>query len=156
MATKQSKKHGKQRSARSRNMKTHVAYLRALRQIKKDGVCPFCPNYLRKYHTNPAIREGKGWHVSENMYPYQGAQKHFLLVHRKHITSISQIKKGAWAELLRHYQWLVRRYSIPGGSVLLRFGSTAHTGASVDHLHAQLVVGNRGAKNYKPVFAQVG
>ncbi|MAG12402.1 hypothetical protein CL630_01155 [bacterium] len=131
-------------------------YYRVIEQIEKDGVCPFCPKHLLTYHKKPILRRGKHWLVTENMYPYKNARMHFLLIHRKHIISITQKSESAWVELLRHYKWLIKKHNVKGGSVMLRFGSTAHTGASVEHLHAQLIIGDREAKNYKPIVTQVG
>ena len=34
-------------------------YGNVISQIQKDGVCPFCPESLAKYHKNPILKEGK-------------------------------------------------------------------------------------------------
>lgn len=119
-------------------------YLDVIRKIGKEGVCPFCPEHLRAHHKKPILSTGKHWLVTENMYPYENAKFHFLLIHKKHIESLSEISKDAWAELHRHCKRLLRKYKIPGGTVFLRFGDSRYTGSSVTHLHAQLVCAESG------------
>lgn len=119
-------------------------YREAIEQIEKDGVCPFCPKHLRSYHKKRILKTGKRWLVTKNMYPYENAKFHFLLIYKKHIESLNNISKDAWTELLQHYTWILKKYKIPGGTVFLRFGNPQCTGSSVTHLHAQLVSARRG------------
>ena len=94
-------------------------YHEVIKNIEKEGVCPFCPKHLRTYHKKPILKKGKYWWVTKNMYPYENAKFHFLLIHKKHIESLSEISVNAWAELHRHYAWLLKKYCIPGGTVIL-------------------------------------
>ena len=121
-------------------------YQKVISHIEKDGVCPFCAEHLHAYHKKPILRHGKHWLVTENMYPYKNTQMHFVLIHKQHIHSITGLSKEAWSELHKHLKWLLRRYNIPGGTALMRFGDHRYTGSSVTHLHAQLVVGKKGKR----------
>ena len=119
-------------------------YSNVIKQIREDGVCPFCPQYLSAYHKKPILKRGKYWLVTKNMYPYENTRVHFLLIHKKHIDSLIKISRGAWNELREQYLWLLKKYKIPGGTALLRFGDSRYTGSSVTHLHAQLAVTKLG------------
>lgn len=119
-------------------------YRRAIRQIVKDSVCPFCTEHLHIYHKKPILWQGTYWLVTKNMYPYKNTKTHFLLIHKRHIDSATDVSKKAWIELQQHIQELVRQYKIPGGTMLLRFGDPRYTGSSVTHLHVQLVSAKRG------------
>jgi diadenosine tetraphosphate (Ap4A) HIT family hydrolase len=132
------------------------AYGDVINQIQKDGVCPFCPESLAKYHKNPSIKEGKFWLLTNNMYPYEGAKYHVLLIHKAHITTFAEISKEAWSELDDVLNYFTRENKIPGGTFLMRFGDTRYTGASVAHLHANLVSPNGEEKNRKPIIARIG
>ena len=132
-----------------------VEYAAVLSKIKKDGVCPFCPEHF-KYHTRPILHDGKYWLATENMAPYVGAKHHFLLLHKKHIEQVTDITPKAWQELLTHIQWLCETYQLPAGSFFMRFGDTRYTGASVAHLHAQLFIGSRRTKKTFPLAPLLG
>ncbi len=38
-------------------------------------------------------------------------------------------------------EWVSEKYKIKGASVFMRFGDGTYNGSSVQHLHAQLIVG---------------
>jgi diadenosine tetraphosphate (Ap4A) HIT family hydrolase len=132
-----------------------AAYAEVLKKIQKDGVCPFCPKYF-KYHTKPILAEGKHWLVTENFAPYGGTRLHFLFLHKKHVEHVDKVSPAAWQELLTHIKKITRKYKIPGGSFFMRFGNEQYTGASVTHLHAQMIVGSKRDKNSLPIAPTLG
>jgi diadenosine tetraphosphate (Ap4A) HIT family hydrolase len=125
-------------------------------QIHKDGVCPFCPESLAKYHKNPILKEGAFWLLTDNMYPYEGAKYHELLIYKTHITSFAEISKEAWDELNDFIRYFTEQHKIPGGTFFMRFGDTRYTGASVSHLHANFVSPDGEDKERKPIIARIG
>lgn len=127
-----------------------------LKQITKDGVCPFCENHLKKYHQPPILRKNRSWLLTTNQNPYTGLKKHFLFIHRRHLVSLSQLKSQDWTDLGKLINWAVKTYKIPGGSFFVRFGDTDYTGASVSHLHAHLVSGGKRGKNKQEVTVRLG
>ena len=114
-------------------------YGNVIAKIQQDGVCPFCPEQLAKYHKNPILIDKEFWLATENMYPYKGVKYHFLLIHKKHISHISEVSQEAWTELHTLTDEINKKYNIKGGSFLMRFGDSQFTGASVTHLHAHIV-----------------
>ena len=124
--------------------------------IQKDGVCPFCPEYLKTYHKNPILKEGTYWLLTENMYPYEGAKYHILIIHKKHIEKLEEVSSEAWVELKALVDGFLKEKSIPGGTLVMRFGDTAYTGASVSHLHLNIVSADGEDKERKPIVARVG
>lgn len=131
-------------------------YRKVIDQIKKDGVCPFCPESLENYHKNPIIKDGVFWLLTNNMYPYEGTKYHALLIHKMHITKFSEISKGAWDELDNLINYFTSEHAIPGGTLIMRFGDTRYTGASVAHLHANLISPDGEIKDRKPIIARIG
>jgi diadenosine tetraphosphate (Ap4A) HIT family hydrolase len=130
-----------------RNAGDRSDYVRLLKKIHQDGVCPFCPENF-KYHTKPILRNGKYWLTTENMNPYPGTTHHYLFVHKKHVEMPDRVTPAAWKELQSHIAWLISQKKLPAGGFFMRFGDTRYTGATVAHLHAQLVVGaKRSPKN---------
>jgi len=124
-------------------------YGNVIKKIAEDGVCPFCPEHLAKYHKNP-IEEKGHWLVTDNMYPYKPAKSHQLFIHKAHITHISEFSEEAWVELLRIAKREAEERNIVGGTLMIRFGDTHFTGASVNHLHANLVQSDPSDPNYDP------
>lgn len=114
------------------------AYAKVIDQIAKDGVCPFCPENLTKYHKKP-LEQRRFWTVTDNMYPYKPSKQHRLLIHREHITDPRELSPEAWSELLEIFKEETASRSISGGTFVMRFGDTKFTGASVSHLHAHIV-----------------
>ncbi len=120
-----------------------------MKKIMAEDICPFCPKYLTKYHDFPIERTGKFWSVTKNDYPYDGTAIHYLFIYKKHIENISQISTPAFGELLTHLKWLIKKYKLPAGGFAMRFGDPDYTQASVTHLHAHLIVGEKITTNNK-------
>jgi len=116
-------------------------YGNVISQIAQDGVCPFCPEHLAKYHKKPII-EKKYWVLTDNMYPYKPFLQHKLIIHKEHITHVNELSKEAWIELQNIVKEETSAKNISGGTFIMRFGDTHFTGASVSHLHAHIVQSN--------------
>lgn len=111
--------------------------LKIMRQIRKAGHCPFCPENLPLYHKNPILREKDYWIVIDNQWPYPGKNIHQLVILKQHAERFWELSREAWDEL-----GLIARgfgLSIAGGGMGFRFGDPILSGASVKHLHFQLI-----------------
>lgn len=134
------------------------AYTTLLQKIANDGVCPFCSDNLKKYHKKQLI-EREFWTITDNMYPYQPTKNHLLLIYKKHIVHCSEIENAAWTEL---NDIIANQTSIPkikGGVLLMRFGDTQHTGASIAHLHIHIVESDPADPSYdhgKGISVRIG
>lgn len=128
-----------------------------MRKIDEDGVCPFCAEHFRKYHPRPIIEESDFWFFTENMSPYDHTKYHFIFVYKpSHITTPGKLVPGAAEDLFKLLSGAVQKYEIPGGSFFMRFGDGHYNGSSVNHLHAQLLMGNVGAPGYEKVRVKLG
>lgn len=126
-------------------------YDKVIADIAAQNVCPFCPEHLAEFHKKP-MEHRKFWIVTDNQYPYQPSKHHKLIIHAEHIDHVSKIIPEAWTELYEIVQELVDANSIGGGTFLMRFGETRFTGASVTHLHANLVQSNPDDPAYDPAI----
>jgi ATP adenylyltransferase len=131
-------------------------YKAVIASIQKDGVCPFCPAALTKYHKKPIIKEGKYWILTDNMYPYKGAKQHLLVVHKTHIEDMRMLSDGAWKELFDLVAEETKKRKLGGGTFLMRFGETTYTGASVAHLHVNVISPDVDDPSRAPIMARVG
>ncbi|MCX6716234.1 MAG: hypothetical protein NT077_04485 [Candidatus Taylorbacteria bacterium] len=125
-------------------------YAKVISKIADDGVCPFCPEHLAEYHKKP-FETKKFWVVTDNMYPYKPSLHHRLIIHIEHITHIDQVSPPAWHELMEIFIKEVADRKITGGTLIMRFGETKFTGASVSHLHAHIVQSNPDDPAYDKV-----
>ncbi len=109
-------------------------------KIKEDGVCPFCPEHLEAYHEEPILRRGDHWIVTRNQWPYSNTETHLLAIATRHVVALSELTPGAGEELLNHFRWAEDVYKIAAGGLAMRFGDVGRSGATVQHLHAHLIV----------------
>lgn len=130
-------------------------YVKVLEEIVAGGFCPFCEEHLFKHHRRPVLYKSKYWFVTENSWPYKGSQFHFLFIARPHIEATEDMSSLMWTDLQKLYRKLVKENSIKGATLMIRSGDTKTTGASVNHLHAHLIVGVPRTKNATPIKALV-
>ncbi|MCX6745750.1 MAG: hypothetical protein NTX00_01900 [Candidatus Parcubacteria bacterium] len=121
-----------------RNAKTKE-YRRTLEAIIKTNKCPFCPDNF-KYHNKPILKQYQGWLATSNSWPYKNTRYHFVLIPIKHKINFSDLTNQDFQAVKYLVNWLNKKYKIKGGGLTLRFGEQNLTGATVRHLHFQLIV----------------
>jgi diadenosine tetraphosphate (Ap4A) HIT family hydrolase len=131
-------------------------YTRILNAIIAGGFCPFCEEHLFKHHRQPVIYKNKYWLVTKNSWPYKGSKFHFIFITRSHIEKTEDMSPMVWKELQNIYKKVIKESKINGATLMIRSGDTRYTGASVNHLHAHLIVGVSRMKNTKAIKALVG
>jgi diadenosine tetraphosphate (Ap4A) HIT family hydrolase len=130
-------------------------YAAALAEIAAEGLCPFCEEHLVRYHKKPVLFRDAHWLVTENAWPYDGARHQFLVIARRHVERAEDLPPAAWEALGAAYRRLVGDYALAGATLFLRSGLTDFTGASVAHLHAQVISGARRRPHREPIRALV-
>jgi diadenosine tetraphosphate (Ap4A) HIT family hydrolase len=130
-----------------------------MEKILEDGVCPFCPDHLLKYHKEPILKDGKFWILTKNQWPYENTKHHFLAIHKDHINHLSELTPEAGLELIEFFTWVSKEYNLPGGAMAMRFGSNpdhGNYGSSVLHLHAHLIEADLQNPSGEPVKFKIG
>ncbi len=110
-----------------------------MQQIIEDGVDPFSKEHIAKYHSKPILKKGLYWFVTESQWPYTNTKKQILFITNEYIDDIKNLSGNAYKELLELAQWCVEEFKMKGGALCMRFGDSLVSGASVKHLHAQLI-----------------
>lgn len=110
-----------------------------MERIQMDGVCPFCPRHIARYHKEPIIKENADWLLTKNQWPYENTRHHFLLIARRHVESLHDLPPGAWVTMGDMAAFAEKEFDIAGGQLKLRFGDPSLNGGTVRHLHVQLV-----------------
>lgn len=128
-----------------------------MKKIESDGVCPFCAKHFIAYHPKPIHKETDYWFVTENMSPYEGTKYHFLFVYKpKHISSLATVSPEAGQDLFALLAYMTKKYAIKGGSFFMRFGDTEYNGATVEHLHAHLIMGTKHSEETSALRVKLG
>ncbi|HLN18771.1 MAG TPA: hypothetical protein VK255_01210 [Patescibacteria group bacterium] len=130
--------------------------IKVMKRIIADGVCPFCHDFVDKkkpaYHSNPILVENDFWIATRNAWPYKNTKEHLIFVIKRHILTPEEMTNeeilGLWDIIGKVKQNLGITYS----TFLMRSDSTGLTGATVQHLHAQLVV----ASGEEPIITRIG
>lgn len=132
-------KHGD--ISRTRTQAQEAAY----QQTIGKNVCPFCgptehmPREIRKR----MLLTGKWWRAWDNPFPYPGHERHIILAPIEHWTEPSDLPAGAIQEWMEFNTRLIREFKLPGGGLVMRFGSNEYKGGSITHLHSHIQVPNR-------------
>ncbi len=124
--------------------------IEVMKKIIEDGVCPFCHDFVDRvtpfYHSKPILLENDCWVATENAWPYKNTDYHFLFVIKRHILTIEEMtdeeRRLFWDILSK----VKNKFDITHSTLLMRSDSTNQTGATVQHLHAQLIVAKKGEK----------
>lgn len=129
-----------------------------MEKLKKDKICPFCEEGLRRCSINPPVLTRPYWILTTNHWPYDFTQHHFIAVHRKHIENVREISPKAWNELLSIFRYIEKHFRLKGGAIGIRFGDVTKTGATIGHLHAHLIVADTDTSKsgYKRVRFPMG
>ena len=114
-------------------------YRKVLTEIKGAKVCPFCPKTF-KWHTNPILKTVGNWLITESFQPYKNTAHHFLIIGKRHKEQLTELSPRDWTEISGLQKWAIKKFGLKGGGLAMRFGDTAHTGATVSHLHMHLIV----------------
>lgn len=88
----------------------------------------------------PTLFRTEHWFVSNNRYPYEGAEKQFLIVSAKPVYKIEEMSAEMWEDLREIWLRLRNEYAIEGGGICMRFGNPARSGASLTRLHAHIIM----------------
>ena len=118
----------------------HEAQRAVMEEIADNEECPFCPEALEKYHKQEIIRRGRLWLLTYNQWPYKHTDLHLLAIANDHVEDLTQLREGAFDELQEHFLWASQEFRIKAGGIAMRFGDITKTGATVNHLHAHLIV----------------
>jgi ATP adenylyltransferase len=130
-------------------------YKKILTDIEGAKVCPFCPKTF-KWHTNPILKTTGNWLITKSFQPYQNTAHHFLIIGKRHKEHLTELTSGDWSEISRLQKWAIKKYHLKGGGITMRFGDTAHTGATVPHLHMHLIVPKLKRGRAIPVWFPIG
>lgn len=116
------------------------AQLNHMAEAAAECRCVFCDI---DWKVNTLLRQGKYWRVMLNAFPYPAHRNHIILTPIRHVTDITKLKDEEWTEWQRLNCWAIRKYKLPGGGIVMRFGDFRYSAGTVAHLHSHIQVPNR-------------
>lgn len=138
------------------NAKERGGYRKVIQDIIDSGVCPFCPKNF-KWHQNPILKKSENWFITTSTWPYKDSKHHFLIICTDHKESFSDLTTKDFKIVQKLTNWVIDDHGLKGGALILRFGSTKYTGATVVHLHFHLIVPEVDKDGRtKPVWFPIG
>lgn len=96
---------------------------------------PMAPEYIDQ----EILFQTDYWHVSNNRFPYEGAEKQFLIVAMGPVYKLEDMSPEMWLDLQKIWQRLINDYQLEGGALVFRFGDFARSGASLTRVHCHLI-----------------
>lgn len=125
-------------------------YKKKLEKIHKLGIDPFGREHIEdaRFEAKRILYETPHWFAFENQHKYPGTKHQFVIVAQKYAEDFSVLPSKAYENLFALQKQICDEYGIKGGGFLFfsRFGDPALSGATVYHLHAQLVVPEEGGR----------
>jgi ATP adenylyltransferase len=108
-------------------------------RLEEEGICIFCPEHAGEMQRHPVEHTGEHWYLTRNDFPYEGADSHYLIVARRHVTAFEELPDEAGAELWQIRRMLRERLDSPALATVERSGDMRFNGGSVAHLHVHVV-----------------
>ena len=125
----------------------HQEQLDIMLRMEAEDKDPMAPEYIEQ----EILFMTDYWHVSMNRFPYEGAEKQFLIVAKGPVYKIEEISPEMWLDLQKIWQKLVKEYDLSGGGICMRFGDPSLSGASLTRLHAHIIMPKQGEKVRFPI-----
>ena len=80
-----------------------------------------------------------------------------MIIGEKHKENFNELTESDFRSVKTLANWAIKKYKIKGGGLVIRFGNTDYTGATVCHLHFHLIYPKSTKDNMaKTVFFPIG
>jgi len=123
-----------------RNART-PEYVAELLKIQRSRKCPFCPDgKTLTAGEDEIIAQNNFWYAIRTHTPVKGAEHHWVIISKTHLTSLQEVAGAYWSEMERLLRGLQRMHEVTGGALFVREGDTEVSGATVRHIHFNYVV----------------
>lgn len=116
-------------------------YKAKLELLEKLGLDPFAKEQLNdvRFDIKNIIIESKHWFVFKNQHEYVNTKHQFVFVSNEYAETIWDLSPDAQLDLFTIMNTVRTEYDITGGGFISRFGVPEKSGATVKHLHIQLI-----------------
>lgn len=119
--------------------------LKIMKEMEAKGLDPLDPKVIEQ----PILFEGKHWYVTENRFPYEGAERHYMIVCKDALYDARELSNRQVKELFDIFSGT--GISMMGGALCVRFGEPEYSGASLARVHFHLIKPKEGCKVKFPI-----
>lgn len=125
-----------------------LEYKKKLELIADLGLDPFAREHADdpRFDLKIILYESKHWFVFKNQHHYPDIEHQFMFIYQEYVETFFDLPDGVAADLWKVAAQVCKDYGIVGGGLSLRFGPPEKSGATVRHLHAQLIVPKDGKR----------
>jgi diadenosine tetraphosphate (Ap4A) HIT family hydrolase len=120
-------------NARTEKQHNHMARAAACNR------CVFCEI---DWKVNRELKRGKYWRVMPNAFPYPEHKHHIILTPIRHVTDPTQLTRAEMIEWWELNLWVIKKFKLPGGGIVMRFGDFKFNAGTIAHLHSHVQVPN--------------
>ena len=122
-----------------------------MKELHAAGRCFMCYDNLLEYENNRITFETPHWIITPNAYPYEHTTLHLLLIARRHVKTASDLTHEERADFMEAIVKIEKKWKLDSYAFGMRSGDFRYNSASVEHLHAHVVVGTRNPKDFQKV-----
>ncbi len=123
-------------------------YRAKLELIDSLGIDPFAREYISdpRFDAKEVIMETEHWYVFANQHKYTSTKHQFVFVSQEEVETLWELSPTAHTDLVNLIKKMCEENNIIGGGIVSRFGPGHKSGATVKHLHVQLMEPEDGNK----------
>lgn len=125
--------------------------LAEMRRLEAAGICLFCPPHLAGHAHQKVIHRTEHWSVTPNEFPYTGTRLHLLLVPDAHVADLLDLTPAALADFWTALAWVRDTHGLDYYGLATRNGDGRFTGATIEHVHVHVIVGDIDDEAHQPV-----
>lgn len=122
-----------------KNAKGREEYVQMLQKIIDDGIDPFDPQYIRRNHPHPILKQYTHWFITKSAHPYPGSIHHIMVISNIYAEFFEELNPDAAIELQKIIAEVNIEHKISGGGFWMRYGDSEFTGATVKRLHGHII-----------------
>jgi ATP adenylyltransferase len=122
-----------------------------MRRLDAAGICLFCPDGLAHHPPERILLRTRHWTALQNDFPYPGTRMHLLLVPHQHAADLTGLPAEAQQDFWQALAAVVRELQLTYYGLGVRNGDCRYTGASIEHVHAHVLVGDPDQDGADPV-----
>jgi ATP adenylyltransferase len=120
-------------------------------RLESAKVCIFCPANLDEDADQRVVYRNDHWTVTPNKFPYTGTKLHLLLIPHAHVADLVELESDSHAAFWPALAWIRDHYGLTSYGVGARNGDGRFTGATIEHVHVHVIVGDVDDPAHRPV-----
>ena len=110
-------------------------------RLDAAGICLFCPEHLARHEQQRIVLATRHWTVTPNRFPYPGTSLHMLLIPDQHARDLLELSDEVRADFWVALAAVAEAYELRYYGLGVRNGDCRFTGATIEHVHAHVLVG---------------